>query len=186
MSILGKLKNNEEMGFKDIIVSKKKLLRRVENLCLYFKENMPKYKNSLKRVGTTGLDYSTGKTKLENYNPSSNKAITTCRVNRDENGNIIYPIFVSPTLKILDLGVVEYERSAFHSSRNIFPIGFKSCREYTSMVDPNRRCDYICEILDGGHSPIFKVTCQDDPGNPIVKDASSGAWIDVFKRINDL
>ena len=50
LSFLSKIKNNEDLGFKDILVSKKKLLRRLENLCLYFKENMPKYKNCLKRV----------------------------------------------------------------------------------------------------------------------------------------
>ena len=54
------------------------------------------------------------------------------------------------------------------------------------MVNSNSRCEYICEILDGGTAPIFKVTCADEPENPIVKDASSGAWIEVYKRINEL
>ena len=33
---------------------------------------------------------------------------------------------------------------------------------------------------------MYRVTCSEDPDNPIVKDASSSAWIEVFKRINDI
>jgi hypothetical protein len=54
------------------------------------------------------------------------------------------------------------------------------------MIYPNRRCDYICEILDGGNGPLYKVTCSDDPDNPIIKDASSSNWIDIHKKINEL
>ena len=53
-------------------------------------------------------------------------------------GNIIYPIVISPTLSILNLGVIEWERPAFHSEKNIFPIGYKSLRKNTSMVHPNK------------------------------------------------
>ena len=179
------------MCFKDIIVSKKKLMKRVENLCFYFKESMPKYKNSLKRpfktadhggVGSNGIDMSHGRgTKLD---PS--KPITACKVEKDAEGNIIYPIVVSPCLKILNLGAVEYDRPNYHSARNIFPIGFKSVREYPSMFTPNSRCDYVCEILDGGINPEYRVTCSEDPQNPIIKDTSSGAWIEICRNINEL
>ena len=54
------------------------------------------------------------------------------------------------------------------------------------MFKINERCDYLCEILDGGNAPLYKVTCSEDPDNPIIKDASSGAWIEICKRINDL
>ena len=33
LPILSKLKNNEEFGFKDLLISKKKLLRRLELVC---------------------------------------------------------------------------------------------------------------------------------------------------------
>ncbi len=80
---------------------------------------MPKYKNSLKKIGgvpnipqsimnsigNRQADFSTGNTKID---PS--KPITACKVDRDQEGNIRYPIIVSPTLRILDLGVIEYQR----------------------------------------------------------------------------
>ena len=160
-------------------------MRRLENLCKYFKENMPKYKNSLRKVGGPDgfgrMDYSTGRTRLD-----PNKIVTAIKVDRDEEGHIVYPIIVTPTLRILNLGVVEYMRPAFHSARNLFPIGFKSVREYTSMFYPNKRCEYMCEILDGGNEPLFKVTASDDPSNPMIKASSSGVWIDICKKINEL
>ena len=41
---------------------------------------------------------------------------------------------MTPTLEVLSLGVVDYERHAFHSNVNIFPIGFKSIRTAPSMT----------------------------------------------------
>jgi len=54
------------------------------------------------------------------------------------------------------------------------------------MFRLNGRCEYICEILDGGNAPLFKITCTEDPENPLIKDSSSGAWIDICKKINEL
>ena len=65
---------------------------------------MPKYKNSLKRIDgektsykrsrrdneATGMDYSCGRTKLD---PS--KPVTACKIEKDSDGNIVYPIVVS-------------------------------------------------------------------------------------------
>ena len=82
--------------------------------------------------------------------------------------------------------MIEWERPAYHSEKNFFPIGFKSLREYTSMFKVGTRSQYICEILDGGPRPLFKVTCSEDPGNPLIRDSSSGVWIDICKRINDI
>ena len=107
-------------------------------------------------------------------------------VRTDEEGNIIYPIVVTGTLKILNLGVIDCQRTMFHSSANIFPIGFKSVREAASIIELGKRAEFTCEILDDGQKPMFKVTCSDDPHNPIVKDSASGAWLDFVKKTNDI
>ena len=54
------------------------------------------------------------------------------------------------------------------------------------MFHRDQKCDYICEILDGGNGPLYKVTCMEDPENPIVRDASSASWIEICKKINDV
>ena len=54
------------------------------------------------------------------------------------------------------------------------------------MFRPGERCQYICEILDGGPKPLFKVTCSEDPNNPLIRDSSSGVWIEICKKINEI
>ncbi len=46
-----------------------------------------------------------------------------------------------------------------------------------------QRADYICEILDGGEKPMFRVTSSEDPNNPIVKESTSGCWLEFAKKI---
>ena len=107
-------------------------------------------------------------------------------VRTDESGNIIYPISVTGTLKIMNLGRVDYTRNLFHSASNIFPIGFKSVREAQSILEIGKRADFTCEVLDDGQKPMFKVTCSEEPHNPVIKDSASGAWLEFVKRTNDI
>ena len=123
---------------------------------------------------------------LGKTNINLQRRFTKINLERDLEGNIIYPIVVTPQLKILNLGLVDYERPAYHSEKNIFPIGWKSVREGTSCFNINKREKYICEILDGGQKPLFKVTPMSDPENPLISNASSGVWIEICKRVNEL
>lgn len=54
------------------------------------------------------------------------------------------------------------------------------------MFHKGKRCDYVNEILDGGDGPLFKVTSMEDPNNPFIREASSGAWIDICQKINEI
>ena len=69
---------------------------------------MPKYKNCLKRVNRGNGCFDGGQTGRTRLDPS--KPITACKVEKDGEGNIVYPIIVTQTLKIMNLGTVEYER----------------------------------------------------------------------------
>jgi len=99
---------------------------------------------------------------------------------RDEAGKIIYPIIINSSLSILDLGEVEYERTNYHSEKNLFPIGFKSLREHNSQKKLGERCLYTCEITDGGNKPQFKVTPMDNEANPLIRDSSTGCWVSFY------
>ena len=74
------------------------------------------------------------------------KKVSKVVLKRDEEGNIVYPIRINSSLSILNLGRIEYERPAFHSERNLFPIGFKSLREHQSIHRSGERVLYECEI----------------------------------------
>jgi hypothetical protein len=75
--------------------------------------------------------------------------------------------------------------SVFHTRRYILPFGFTSVRSFTSFVQPNMQCPYICEILDGGDGNLahFRVTCIDDVEQPVVALSPSAAWRQVLRMI---
>jgi hypothetical protein len=125
-------------------------------------------------------------------NSSINKSVDYRRKNnkffvkRDDNGNIIYPIFINSSLQILNLGEIVYDKISFHSEKNLFPVGFKSIREHSSMFKLGERTQYICEILNGGTKPLYKLTPIDNPENPIIKESSTGCWVIFLNKISSL
>lgn len=92
----------------------------------------------------------------------------------------------------------------FRDGKHVFPIGFKSgnkdadvCllaadvialeRDYPSLVDPARRCKYVCEVIEGRdarNEPCaqFRVICADLPDEPIVADRPTPVWKQIETR----
>ena len=132
------------------------------------------------------LDYITNNNNEPNKTDITHVKQEKFGVKRDENGNIIYPVIISNNLKILNLGTIVHDNKNYHSEKNIFPIGYKSVREHTSMFSLDRRAEYTCEILDGGPKPQYKVTSSEDPEHPIIKDSSTACWSVVGNAINKL
>ncbi|KAJ2888762.1 hypothetical protein FB639_000410 [Coemansia asiatica] len=104
-------------------------------------------------------------------------------VKRDASGNIVFPMVVGrgiDEIHILDLGRIIWTPDSYHTSRYIWPVGFKSTRMYPSMRDNSVRCLYTSEILDGGDMPVFQVTAEDMPGEPFRASSSSGVWKQIL------
>lgn len=57
------------------------------------------------------------------------------------------PLRISPTLTVLSLGRVIYDRPQYHTQRSIFPVGYRSQREHTSLLDPSQKGVYTSEIV---------------------------------------
>jgi F/Y rich C-terminus/F/Y-rich N-terminus len=106
---------------------------------------------------------------------------------KDADGNVVFPIPLG-VLTIENLGEVDRLRSTFHTDRTIYPIGYRALREYTSMVNVERTCSYVCEILDNGEeegAPVFRVTCMDQPDTPFNSASPSGCWTNVLTAVRD-
>ena len=123
---------------------------------------------------------------IEINNNNDKKLENKLNIQRDSDGNIIYPIIINNNLRILNLGTIVYNNKNYHSEKNIFPIGYKSIREHQSMFNLQNRAEYTCEILDGGTKPIYKLTSNEDIEHPIIKDSSTACWIVVGNAINEL
>lgn len=98
-------------------------------------------------------------------------------------GKVVFPIHLG-VLSILSLGTVVFNKPGFHSTSYIWPIGFKSTRQYASMKDPDRKTTYINEIIDNGDAPIFRVSAEDDLENPIDAPSPTAAWKTIIEKVN--
>ncbi len=49
------------------------------------------------------------------------------------------------------------------------------------------KCEYVNEILEGPEGkPLYRVTCSEDQENPIIKESSTGCWVYICSRVNEL
>jgi hypothetical protein len=116
--------------------------------------------------------------KSENSQPKKVNPLPT-----NSEGKVVFPIHLG-VLSILQLGTVVYNKPGFHSTSYIWPIGFKSTRQYASMKDPERKTTYFNEIIDNGDAPIFRVSAEDDLENPIDAPSPTAAWKTIIERVN--
>ncbi|KAH0793422.1 F/Y-rich N-terminus family protein [Histomonas meleagridis] len=99
--------------------------------------------------------------------------------------NIKYPIAITQTSSIIDIGHIVYDRKGFSSARYIYPAGYKSLRLHTSMKDVTQRVPWISEIVDtGGPNPLFRVYMEEDPSVSYEGDTPSSPWVQILKAIS--
>jgi histone-lysine N-methyltransferase MLL3 len=66
------------------------------------------------------------------------------------------------SLILLNVGqLLPHQLQAFHTPNYIYPIGFKIIRFFWSMRRANKRCRYICSIVDVSGRPEFRVLVQE-------------------------
>ena len=77
------------------------------------------------------------------------------------------PLRVSPSLLLLSLGRVVSDRPAFHLDWTVFPVGYKALRTVAMQRAAAQgegteaaavSITILCEIVDGGPAPLFRVT----------------------------
>ncbi|KRX05591.1 hypothetical protein PPERSA_12769 [Pseudocohnilembus persalinus] len=107
-------------------------------------------------------------------------------IQRDENGNIIFPIVINNSLTLVNTGKIN-TLPTYHSEHNLFPVGFQTIRTHASMFNKGQKCNYHCEIMEGSDGrPLYKVISEEDPSNPIIKDSSTGCWVYICQKVNNL
>jgi len=122
----------------------------------------------------------------EKLKPKKQKRRSTTQkeIARDKQGNPKMPIALGE-LTIECLGQV-IPRQPYITEKHIWPIGFKSTRLFSSMINPDIRVKYTSEIVDAGDKPQFIVTAEDDEEHPISSHSPSGAWREVLRKVNQI
>ncbi|CAL8076948.1 unnamed protein product [Calicophoron daubneyi] len=120
-------------------------------------------------------------------------------ISRDENEQVGGVIHEEDRLSVVRIGTVclinvgqllphQIESGFFHTRRYIYPVGFRTCRIYWSMRKPHARARYLCEILEEGGHPLFRVTAIDSKmkDESFVSDTCSGVWRSILSKIETL
>eukprot|EP00465_Bigelowiella_longifila_P007134 CAMPEP_0185279128 /NCGR_PEP_ID=MMETSP1359-20130426/62775_1 /TAXON_ID=552665 /ORGANISM="Bigelowiella longifila, Strain CCMP242" /LENGTH=267 /DNA_ID=CAMNT_0027873903 /DNA_START=1 /DNA_END=804 /DNA_ORIENTATION=+ len=106
---------------------------------------------------------------------------------RDADGKPHFPMRVGKNLCLISTGVPPPDEKLgdFHCRDYVFFPGYVSVREHQSMVNPDHLCKYKCEVLVGerDNKPIFKVTCEDAPNEPISSTCADDVWQEVANEI---
>jgi len=120
--------------------------------------------------------------KVKTKKPNKKKPYSGYKeVVRDKEGSPKLPLLLGD-LTVETLGtIIPY--SPFVTEKHIWPVGFKSFRYFSSMVNPELRVKYTSQILDDGDKPQFIVTAEDDLDNPIISYSPSGAWRSILKKV---
>ena len=86
-------------------------------------------------------------------------------------------------MKVQNIGEL-VAKEGWYNAGYIFPCNYSALIEYKDITDPNTKSIYHCEILDGGHKPLFKITSQ--KLNKIFTGKSPTAcWKQILDEIND-
>ncbi|KAF9937652.1 transforming growth factor beta regulator 1 [Modicella reniformis] len=115
------------------------------------------------------------------------RAVVPLPTNSD--GSLNYPIVVGKGTNeviIESMGRIVWQGRGYHNHRYIFPVGFRSKKQYTSLSDTSKKTYFINEILDGGEHPIFQITLEDMPEKVFRHTSSSGAWELALKGLMEL
>lgn len=91
-------------------------------------------------------------------------------VERDENRQVASIMHHSDLTNLMRVGslillnvgqLLPHQLQAFHTPNYIYPIGYKIIRFFWSMRQPNKRCRYICYIVDVSGRPEFRILVKE-------------------------
>lgn len=99
----------------------------------------------------------------------------------DAGGNPVLPVSLN-MVTLHELGAIVHDRPAYHTRRNIMPVGFHTTRTYLSCLDPNEGLiTYHSVILDNGPAPLYQVYPEGHPESAFTSASSTGVWNAVAK-----
>jgi len=164
--------NNPHYGFENVKVTYDEAIQRLDFICEFYKNYLDRTSTKKRKTDRPLKDIVSKKPKFI--------------LNKDDEGNIMFPLRINNSLTLLNCGRIDI-RPAYHSEHNLFPIGFNSIRVHASTRIRGAKAEYTCEILEGpDNKPLYRVTSSEDPEHPIVRDSSTGCWVYICQKVNEI
>lgn len=93
------------------------------------------------------------------------KPVTSIKVEikLDPQGTPICP-FTVDGFTVYNLGHIIFQKTGYHTSNFIYPVGYHICRIYGHFKHPERKCLYYCRVLENGEFPKFEITAHEPEG----------------------
>lgn len=108
--------------------------------------------------------------------------LATCElIKRDRDGKPILPQQIG-VMTVCNLGQAKTKPDTFHTRNYIYPVGYTIQRMMDSMVQPGVKTLYTFTLEDGGGTPIFKITCADNPTKPMTSKYCAPAVRELFTK----
>ncbi|KAJ3143229.1 hypothetical protein HK100_000028 [Physocladia obscura] len=145
---------------------------------------IPSTNSTAATIAATGSNSSKKETRKRR--PVTSKMNRIQKYETDESGAPILPITTTASHTVHSFGSIVHDRSAYHTERYIFPVGYKCVKSFLSILDPDKTMNYMCEILDGGDSPKFVVTPEECPDRAVSATSATGAWVPFLKAAHGL
>ena len=113
--------------------------------------------------------------------------------NRSRYGRVTHK--ATKKCELINIGKID-TRIRFSNHGYIFPVGYKSYITYISSKNPNEHCKHLCEIVAPTNCgekdteewkkarPIFRITADDRPDEPVEGFSATGPWKKILVRIN--
>jgi chromodomain-helicase-DNA-binding protein 7 len=99
-------------------------------------------------------------------------------------GNFKLPICITPSSQLISLGQIVTDRPAFHTTRYIYPVGYKTSRMYKSPLNPKEKMVWYSEIQDDGTEfPLFVVTASGDETAVFTGRAPTAPWAHAIHEL---
>ncbi|KAK2963197.1 hypothetical protein BLNAU_1730 [Blattamonas nauphoetae] len=84
---------------------------------------------------------------------------------------------------LVNTGIVVTDKPLFHKQTHIFPLGLKYKYLYHCIVHPAEKHHYLCEIVNGGDRPFYKVTCLCRPTLQFFGPSATAAFKQVIAEL---
>lgn len=118
-------------------------------------------------------------------------------IERDENRQVASIMHHSDLANLMRVGslillnvgqLLPHQLQAFHTPNYIYPIGFKIIRFFWSMRHPNKRCRYICYIVDVSGRPEFRIMVKEpnEEDTELRDDSPKKVWQRILASISKL
>ncbi|KAH0791802.1 F/Y-rich N-terminus family protein [Histomonas meleagridis] len=98
-----------------------------------------------------------------------------------------FPLQLSATATLHNLGTIVTNRDGFHSERYIYPAGYMASKISAALDNPDEKVRWFTEIIDnGGDAPVFKIWIEGKEEEAFEGNTPTSPFAKAFRSPNSV